>query len=167
LTFPPARKEIRGNAGARSLSRRLRGFKAALEARGIPDVVVTFGNSRVDAGDARKSLLAHHWDEGHPEVVVCLSDAQAAGVYEYAERKGLRIPEDLSVTGFDGSLVLEHLRPRLTTVRQPGFLKGRLAAELMEALWKDSADVKHLVVKAQFIAGASLGYPRRTGEGSP
>ena len=160
LTFPPARQEIRGNAGSRSLSRRLRGFKAALEARGIRDVTVTFGNSQVDARDARRSLLAHQWDEGHPEVIVCLSDAQAAGVYEYAELKGLRIPEDVSVTGFDGSLTLGHLRPKLTTVRQPGFLKGRLAAQLMEAQWKDRADVKHLVVKPTYVEGESLGRPR-------
>lgn len=156
LTFPPARQEIRGNAGSRSLTRRLRGFRAAVEASGLSDVVVTFGTSRVSPEDARDSLLGHHWDAGHPQVVICLSDAQAAGVYEYAEQRGLRIPEDLSVTGFDGSFVLRHLRPHLTTIRQPGFLKGRLAAGLMEDQWKNRAGVKHLVVKPEFIEGGSL-----------
>lgn len=87
-----------------------------------------------------------------------MSDAQAAGVYLYAEARGLRIPEDPSVTGFDGSVVLEHLRPQLTTVRQPGFLKGRLAATLMEDQWQGRR-TRHLVVKPTFIDGASLGSP--------
>lgn len=160
LTFPPARQALRGNAGSRSLTRRLRGFKAALEASGAPDVTVTFGTSRVDAHSARDSLLAHRWTAGPPQIVVCLSDSQAAGAYLYAETQGLRVPEDLSVTGFDGSLVLEHLRPHLTTVRQSGFLKGRLAAELMDGQWKGSGEAKHLVVRAKFLEGESLGYPR-------
>lgn len=157
LTFPPARQEVRGNAGSRSLTRRLRGFRHAVEASGARDVVVTFGTSRVSSEDARDSLLSHHWPEGRPEVVVCLSDAQAAGVYEYAEREGLRIPEDLAVTGFDGSVVLRHLRPHLTTVRQPGQLKGRLAAGLMEDQWKNRESARHLVVKPEFVEGGSLG----------
>lgn len=160
LTFPPARQALRGNAGSRSLTRRLRGFNTALSASGASDAVVTFGTSRVDSHDARDSLLAHQWDQGRPEIVVCLSDAQAAGVYLYAEAQGLRIPEDLSVTGFDGSVVLEHLRPRLTTVRQPGFLKGRLAAQLMDEQWTQGK-VRHLVVTPTFREGASLGYPAR------
>jgi DNA-binding LacI/PurR family transcriptional regulator len=159
LTFPPARQEVRGNAGSRSLTRRLRGFKEALEQGETKDVVLTFGVSGVSAREARRSLLRHQWDEGHPEVVVCLSDAQAAGVYEYAEARGLKIPEDLSVTGFDGSLVLKHLRPALTTVVQPGALKGRLAAGLLEAQWKDRAAVRHLVIRGRVAEGTSLGVP--------
>lgn len=157
LTFLPARQEMRGNAGSRSLTRRLRGFK---EAMGSRDLVVTFGTSGVNAEDAKRSLLSHRWDQGHPEVVVCLSDAQAAGAYLYAEERGLRVPQDLSITGFDGSVVLRTLRPALTTVRQPGFLKGRLAAALLEDQWKDRA-VRHLVVKGEFVAGESLGHPGR------
>lgn len=155
LTFPPARQELRGNAGSRPLTRRLRGFQAALAA--VPGVEVTYGTSRVEPHDARDSLRAHEADHGVPQVVVCLSDAQAAGVYLYAEERGLRIPEDLSVTGFDGAIVLKHLRPHLTTVRQSGFLKGRLAAELMESQWKNAGPAKHLVVKSRFVAGNSLG----------
>jgi len=159
LTFPPARQALRGNAGSRSLTRRLRGFRNALDAAGVNDATVTFGTSRVDSLEARDSLLAHQWDEGRPQIVVCMSDAQAAGDYLYAEAQGLRIPEDLSVTGFDGSVVLEHLRPRLTTVRQPGSLKGRLAASLMDEQWKQPGKARHLVVTPTFREGASLGEP--------
>ena len=157
LTFPPARHELRGNAGSRPLRRRLRGFQAALQTAGV--AVVTYGTSRVDPHAARDSLLAHEWPAGPPQVVICLSDAQAAGVYWYAEERGLKIPEDLSVTGFDGAVVLKHLRPHLTTVRQSGFLKGRLAAELMDGQWKSSGEARHLVVKPRYLEGTSLGWP--------
>jgi DNA-binding LacI/PurR family transcriptional regulator len=159
LAFPPGRQQIRGNAGSRSLSRRIRGFKEALSS-GPAEVTVTFGSSRVTAKDARDSLLKERWTKGHPEIVVCLSDAQAAGAYLYAEARGLRIPEDFSVTGFDGSLVLRNLRPILTTVRQPGALKGRLAAGLLEDRWKKQEPAKHLVVRPRLIEGGSLGHPR-------
>lgn len=156
LTYPPAREEVRGNAGSRSLTRRLRGFKKAIEDHGA-DIELTFGVSGVNDEGAYRSLTEHRWDQGRPQVVVCLSDAQAAGVYRYAEAQGLRIPEDLSVTGFDGSQVLSHLRPTLATVRQSGFLKGRLAASLLEAQWKDRTAVRHLKVKTTYVAGGSLG----------
>ena len=157
LTFPPVRQEIRGNAGSRSLTRRLRGFREAVESVAEPGVVVTYGSSRVSSESARDSLQRQSWRDGLPEVVICLSDAQAAGAYLFAEARGLRIPEELSVTGFDGSLVLRHLRPQLTTVRQPGAQKGRLAAELLEAQWKSRESVRHLVLRPRFVDGGSLG----------
>lgn len=161
LAFPQFQGEIQGSAGSRSTGRRLRGFKSALESADCREIAVTFGFSRVTAEAARDSLLAYSWPQGHPEVIVCLSDVQAAGAYLYAEAMGLRIPDDLSVTGFDGSSALQHLRPRLTTVRQPGALKGRLSAELLDAQGKDRTAVRHLIVKAKFIEGASLGLPVR------
>ncbi|MEI8094772.1 MAG: LacI family DNA-binding transcriptional regulator [Spirochaetales bacterium] len=157
LTFPVAPEEVRGNAGSRSLSRRLQGFRQALDELKSENVFVSYGSSRVTAESACESLMEQQWEAGLPQVVVCLSDAQASGVYVFAEKKGLRIPEDLAVTGFDGSLSLKHLRPVMTTVRQPGFLKGKLACELMDEQWRDRATVRHLVVKAHMVEGKSLG----------
>ena len=157
LTFPTAPQEVRGNAGSRSLSRRLRGFREALDELTTENIHVTYGSSRVTSESACESLMNTRWEFGLPQVVICLSDAQAAGVYEFAEKKGLRIPEDLAVTGFDGSYSLRHLRPTLTTIRQPGSLKGKLACELLEDQWADRSKVRHLVVKSEFVAGKSLG----------
>jgi LacI family transcriptional regulator len=47
------------------------------------------------------------------------SDQQAAGVYEEMHVRGLRVPDDLSVVGFDDTEVCEWMSPRLTTIRQP------------------------------------------------
>jgi DNA-binding LacI/PurR family transcriptional regulator len=156
LTFPTTKPEVGGNAGSRALTRRMKGIHEAIEQSGIPGITLTTSPSSVSVEGAKRALRAEPWTQGRPQVIVCLSDAQAAGVYEYAEGAGLRIPEDLSVTGFDGCTVLKHLRPVLTTVVQPGFLKGRLAAALMDDQWQ-GRPVRHLVLKPRRIVGASLG----------
>lgn len=54
-----------------------------------------------------------------PTAIVCASDEIAAGVYKAAREVGIKIPEELSVTGFDNSTVALLLTPQLTTIRQP------------------------------------------------
>ncbi len=56
---------------------------------------------------------------GPPTGIICGNDLQAMGVYEAARRAGLRIPDDLSVVGFDDLPTAGWCAPRLTTVRPP------------------------------------------------
>jgi LacI family transcriptional regulator len=63
-----------------------------------------------------------------PSAVVCFNDKVAVGVMEVAAARGLRVPEDLSVTGFDGIDVSRATTSRLTTVRQPLQEMGRTAS---------------------------------------
>src|SRR5690606_13744298 len=69
-----------------------------------------------------------------PTAIVCGDDLQAMGVYEAARRLGLRIPDDLSVTGFDDIDYAKWMGPPLTTVRQPLVEMGVTAAELVLAM---------------------------------
>jgi len=81
----------------------------------------------VEAGEsAAADLLA-----AHPELtaVVCTSDILALGALRHATDRGLRVPDDLTITGFDG--VPEAERAGLTTVWQPVLEKGRAAGELL------------------------------------
>jgi DNA-binding LacI/PurR family transcriptional regulator len=81
----------------------------------------------VDAGQAATAeLLA-----AHPEItaVACTSDILALGALRHAAERGLGVPGDLTVTGFDG--VPEAERAGLTTVRQPVLEKGKVAGELL------------------------------------
>ena len=66
-----------------------------------------------------------------PTAIFAGSDQQALGVYEAARQRGLRIPEDLSVVGFDDLPAARWVSPPLTTVRQPLADMGRLAAEML------------------------------------
>jgi len=66
-----------------------------------------------------------------PTAVVCFNDKVAVGVMEVAAARGLRVPEDLSVTGFDDIDVSRATTPRLTTVRQPLQEMGRTAVTML------------------------------------
>ena len=66
-----------------------------------------------------------------PTAIYCMGDYQASPFYFVASRLGLNIPEDLSITSFDDLPASSMLCPPLTAVHQPGYEKGRLAAELL------------------------------------
>jgi len=66
-----------------------------------------------------------------PTAIFAGSDQQALGVYEAARQRGLRIPQDLSVVGFDDLPVARWVSPPLTTVRQPLAEMGRAAAQML------------------------------------
>jgi len=98
---------------------RLYGYREALARAGIPEDpdLVRYGNFMPDGGENGAASLLDLPDP--PTAIFAGTDQQAAGVYREARRRGLRIPDDLSVVGFDDVAVGEWLTPALTTVRQP------------------------------------------------
>ncbi len=66
-----------------------------------------------------------------PDAVVCASDVLAAGVIKWLIKNGLRVPQDVAVTGFDNIEVAELVQPGITTVEQPREIMGREAARLL------------------------------------
>lgn len=109
----------------------------------------------VQAGrDAAAELLT-----AHPglSAVICTSDILALGVLQYAAERGLSVPEDITVTGFDG--VPEAERAGLTTVRQPLLEKGRVAGELL----LDRGDrnrPRRVTLPTELLVGTTSGEPR-------
>ena len=98
---------------------RLDGYRVALERAGID-----FDPELVKTGDFHyESALAAALDllrlPHRPTAIFAASDVQAMGVYEAARQNGLRIPEDLSVVGFDDVPMAQWVSPPLTTMRQP------------------------------------------------
>jgi DNA-binding LacI/PurR family transcriptional regulator len=98
---------------------RVDGYRAALETAGLPvdPQLVRHGDFHVEAGYRQLAPLLELPDR--PTAVFAGSDLQAVGVYEAARAAGLRIPEDLSVVGFDDLPVARWVGPPLTTIRQP------------------------------------------------
>lgn len=111
--------------------------------------------SLIDEGlAAGRALLS----EGHPRptAIIAQSDLLAAGVIRAAEEAGLRVPEDLSVTGFDG-VAVDGLAPYvLTTAVQPATEKGRAAGGIVTALLSDSPAAS-LQLTCTFRAGNTTG----------
>jgi DNA-binding LacI/PurR family transcriptional regulator len=113
---------------------RLDGYRSALTAAGVPadPQLIAFAqpDSR-DGGAAARTLLAL---PERPTAIFTANDLQALGVYQAAREAGLRIPEDLSVVGFDDLPVVAWADPPLTTVHQPLTEMAAAATELALAL---------------------------------
>ena len=110
---------ITGPRGMRVSDDRLDGYRAALARGGLPfdPALVREGDFYVTGGRRGAAQLL---DLADPVTAVFAgSDQQARGVYDEAHARGLRIPADLSVVGFDDVDLCEWMTPRLTSIRQP------------------------------------------------
>ncbi|KQB86227.1 LacI family DNA-binding transcriptional regulator [Corynebacterium lowii] len=135
--------------------------EAGLDTAAIP-VVTRHINDAPRAYQAAQQLL-----ETHPELtaVLCTTDSMAHGVLAYAADHGLRVPEDLSVTGFDG--VAAALERGLTTVIQPNRMKGVAAGTALleqvstEASWEHTAgEPQRTILSTEFYPGRTVAPPR-------
>jgi len=119
---------VAGTAALWSARARLDGYRAGLESAGLP-----FDPSLVVAGDFDYASGARAADVllalgDPPTAVFAANDQMALGVYEGVRRKGMRVPEDVSVVGFDDLPQARWSAPPLTTVHQPLAEMGMMAA---------------------------------------
>jgi DNA-binding LacI/PurR family transcriptional regulator len=143
------------HAGYAHTRRRLAGIA---DAGVVPDVVIETPASLVEHGRSAGHEILTRPDP--PTAVVALSDLLASGVVLAARELGLRVPEDVSVAGFDG-IDLPWLAPDvLTTVRQPLADKGRLAGEAAVAL-AAGQPVDDVVLPVEVELGTTTGPPAR------
>jgi DNA-binding LacI/PurR family transcriptional regulator len=93
--------------------------------------------------------------------IVCASDPLALGAVRAARRRGLRVPEDVSVVGYDDSAFMTCTEPPLTTVRQPIEAMGRAAVELLNTQIQ-GADVPHseLLFEPELVVRGSTAQAR-------
>jgi LacI family transcriptional regulator len=99
-----------------------------------------------------------------PTAIVCFNDKVAVGVLHAAERRGLRVPEDVSVVGFDDIDVSRATSPQLTTVRQPLQEMGRMAVtSLMRVLDGHEAEALHIELATELVVRGSTGPVRDGG----
>jgi len=98
---------------------RVDGFRAAMETAGLPvdPALIRYGDFHVEGGYRHGRALLGLADP--PSAIFAGSDLQALGVYEAAREAGRRIPDELSVVGFDDLPIARWVGPPLTTVRQP------------------------------------------------
>ena len=131
---------------------RLDGYTSALAEHGIeadPELI-TEGDFTTAGGYAQSISLLKR--PNRPTAIFAGSDLQAMGVYEAARQLGLRIPEDLSVVGFDDVQTAAFLGPALTTVRQPLQDMARAAVRmLVEAPSTDDVIQPHIIMPTSLV----------------
>jgi LacI family transcriptional regulator len=140
---------------------RLKGYREALAGADIayrPELVRE-GNWLPSSGyEHARALMAL---DDPPTAIFCSNDRMAVGCYEALKEQGLRIPDDLSVVGYDDDEVARHLTPQLTTLLLPHRAMGRWAVE--KALGPGPVEPsKHHLVKFEcpLVERQSVGQPR-------
>jgi LacI family xylobiose transport system transcriptional regulator len=140
---------------------RLDGYRAAMDMAGVPidPVLVHTGNFHVEGGHDSALALLRLPDP--PTAVFAGSDLQALGVYEAARELGLRIPDDLSVVGYDDLPVARWVGPPLTTVHQPLAEMAEMAARMVITLGRRGEPVtRRLDLATSLVVRQSTAAPR-------
>ncbi len=150
---------VGGPQGLATSRERLSGFEKGLSMDGARDVRIwaEFANYQLEGGrEAVGSALAHgaNWT-----AVFAGNDLMAVGAIEALLERGHRVPQDISVAGFDDAPLVQHFRPRLTTIRQPAREMGRTAADtLIGAILRGSLlSRRRIVLGVQLVVGESTG----------
>jgi LacI family transcriptional regulator len=131
---------------------RLAGYSSALRQAGIEldESLVTHCAFSYDAGRQVASDLLDRSDR--PTAIFAASDEIALGVMEEARRRSIRIPEDLSVVGFDDTFVARRSSPPLTTVAQPLLEMGRVATRtLAQMISNDVVGTRHIELATRLV----------------
>ena len=139
---------------------RRQGFEQALNdlqmrAAGIVECA---GYSREAGREAMGRLLALQGsdEQQRPDAVVCCNDLVALGAYDVLRAAGVRVPDDISVTGHNDMPLVDMVDPPLTTIRLPHREFGWRAAELLfEGLAGNAGSVSTVVLRPELVVRAS------------
>lgn len=150
---------IKGHEDHPSCNQKLAGCEAALAEAGLslPPSRVRTGHWSVEGGyEAMKQILDVHT----PDAVVTSHDGMALGAIRRAGECGLRVPEDVSITGYDDMHFAAYTTPSLTTVKTPRATIGKTAAELLMDLINGRSDrALKVVFRPELIVRESSGNP--------
>ncbi|WP_427173392.1 LacI family DNA-binding transcriptional regulator [Arthrobacter sp. 92] len=139
---------------------RLHGYMAALMAKGVPvdEELILQGRFRTESGvEGLRALMRLG---RMPTAIFAASDSIALGVLAESRRQGIRIPEDLSLVGFDGTYQAEESVPALTSVAQPLHEMGRAALRfVLRQLHGDELDSRRVELATHLVVRESTAPP--------
>ncbi|HRD20663.1 MAG TPA: LacI family DNA-binding transcriptional regulator [Fervidobacterium sp.] len=117
---------LNGEKGTYSATERLKGFVDTLNEFGIDSYETYFGQFTYECGVELVNQL-----KDIPDAIVCGNDLIAYGAIDALEERGITVPEQVSVTGFDDLPFSKHYKPSLTTVKQPFYDMGYESAKIL------------------------------------
>ena len=151
---------IGDRAGFQSDTERLAGYRQGLAFAGypfLPELVVHGDGKPEGGGQAMEKLLALPTP---PTAVFCYNDMSALGALRVVHGHGIKVPEELSLVGFDDLAIASYTSPMLTTVSQPKQQMGRMAMEMMIKLLSGSVFKTNIKVEGKLIIRESTALPK-------
>jgi LacI family transcriptional regulator len=149
---------IQGNPAHKAVARRYLGYRDGLKQCGLTfeESLVSTGNNSIAAGVACAEQLLSL--APRPTAIFAANDDMAAGVIRAASRLGIRVPDGLSVAGFDDNALARHIFPTLTTVRQPlDVMTDRAAMALIDGTRQNALPDSTEVIPAELRIRESTG----------
>jgi LacI family transcriptional regulator len=155
---------IGGPRGVMSAIERARGWRRALDEGGIEVPAAWQIFSEYEVEPARADAAAIFRLSPRPTAVFAGSDAIALGVMYQARERGVAIPAELSLVGFDGMPINELLGPPLTSIGQPIDGLGRLGAERLLAMIEGTAPTasEEMRLPVRLVERGSVAAPQQT-----
>ncbi|WP_129792622.1 LacI family DNA-binding transcriptional regulator [Sphingosinicella sp. CPCC 101087] len=155
---------IEGPDGFRSARERRLGFEDALSTAGIglPRSLIAAGNYTFETGVSAANRLFDL--SPRPTAIFASNDEMAAGIVYAARERGVSVPDDLSVIGFDDTPIAAHIWPPLTTVRWPIVSMARSAARKLvgDVVDGEAPDDQPSMLASMLIRRGSVAPPPRT-----
>jgi DNA-binding LacI/PurR family transcriptional regulator len=151
---------IGDRGGLQSDNERLAGYRQGLALVGypfLPELVVHGDGKPEGGGRAMEQLLAL---SEPPTAVFCYNDMSALGALRVLYGRGIKVPEDLSLVGFDDLAIASYTSPLLTTVSQPKQQMGRMAMEILIKLLSRVDSKTNIKVEGELIIRESTAPPK-------
>lgn len=146
--------------GFQSDTERFAGYRRALEIADVPFLpeLIAHGDGNAEGGMHAMQKLLETVDP--PTAVFCYNDMSALGALRSIRAKGMRVPEDISVVGFDDLFIASYTNPALTTISQPMKQMGSTAMEILLKLFNGANSQNNIKVQGQLIVRESTARPR-------
>ena len=137
--------------------KRIDGVRRALDEAGIeldPELILR-GNINVKGGHSMMTKLLESGKEF--DIVMCMNDQVAIGAIRAAEDAGRKVPDDIAVTGFNDYWISEWFDPKITTVRQPMYDIGAIAARMLIKMCEsDEKESRTITAPYEIVARQSM-----------
>jgi DNA-binding LacI/PurR family transcriptional regulator len=145
-----------GGQSFKSIKARQTAYVESMRKLGLEPGPIVPGNQTVEGGLAAGLTIARSWPR--PTAVIAMNDLTAFGLTRAFSRSGLRIPQDVSVVGFDKTYLAEYFTPSLTTVDMHPDQLGRLAVDCLHELSSaPKPQGKVYLIPLQLVVGESTG----------
>jgi LacI family transcriptional regulator len=151
-----------GKPTLQSSQDRLSAYRSILEKNGMevdPALALVTDTSSIESGHEYTLRLLR--SNRPPTAIFLANDVMAIGAINAAHESGLRVPEDISIVGFDDIPLSNFTNPPLTTIHQPAFEKGMRAAQLLISLLQNHEAPQSVTLPVQLILRKSTAPPAK------